>query len=271
MVTAAGTLVPALKFHNKMSNTSSFNAFLLQADTADIGNGDGSADDNLPGQTITLPTSFWWEAGATVGAENPITAAYHSPCVFILPPLTYPVLQPPPFTTSWGGQAHTVTPPLLINATYTINPITWGTIPTGGITTTNSEGSTTTILPPPTGITTITTTGSAGSTITTTYTPPTGSATTTTTGVIVIITPDSDQTEIPIPPWTTRPSGEDSDRTIHFPPIPIPWPSHGSCLFACGGKPKLPGIIPKPDKSLFYIALCILGNLISTQATDPIQ
>lgn len=189
MVTSPGAMLDALVHNSPRSNVSSINGWL--------GDADGSVDEgNEPGATITLSKTIWLWPEAQTDGKGPMTVACTPPCVFDFPDLTFPPLQPPPIVTDVPGiGVVTVTPPVVTNATYTWNPVSYG--------------------PEDAGITTV--------------------------------TPSSNQTEIPVPPWSCGPAC--GGTVITFPPLslPVPMPTDAPCWVFCDGiDPTHPPVVIGP-------------------------
>lgn len=118
MITSAGAKLDGLVHQSPLSNVSSINGWLGDADGS-------SPDGNEPGATITLKSTIWLWPATQEDQKGTMTVACTPPCVFAFPPITYPPLQPPPMTTQWNGVPYTITPPALRNATVQWDRVTY--------------------------------------------------------------------------------------------------------------------------------------------------
>lgn len=139
MITSPGAKLNGLVHQSPHSNVSSINGWLGDADGSD-------ADGNEPGATITLDSTIWLWPATQEDQRGTMTWACTPPCVFELPPITYPPLQPPATTTTWDGVPYTITPPAVVNGT-----VGWGRVTYNAstvVTVTPTPNATAIIVPP---------------------------------------------------------------------------------------------------------------------------
>jgi len=120
MITAPAINLNGLNFQSPRSNVSSINGWLGDVDLMREGG-------NEPGASITLSKEIWRFPATQEDNKGTMTVACTPPCVFVFPPATYPPLQPPPITTTWGGRQYVITPPAIPSPTIDWLPVTYNT------------------------------------------------------------------------------------------------------------------------------------------------